>query len=336
MSSMNYVRVNRAVATVAVCLAMGIGTVMADNVWTGSDKTSTTSRTGSVGIGTSTVGSKLQVSGNSAIGYSSSTAAPSNGLAVSGNVGVGTTTIGSKLQVNGNSAIGYSSSTAAPSNGLAVSGNTGIGITNPSCKLHVNGAAAVGFSAAQTVPTNGLLVNGNVGIGTTTASGKLSVYSANTTQPAISATSYNGGPVVVIDGQGSTGSALVVYGPDMSGRSAEFWGDVLLEDNMNVMGTIQCSSLQINNWTIEAPDYVFEKDYKLLSLKEVEKKISAEKHLPEVPSAAEMKKNGVNLSDLNMTLLKKVEELTLYMIEQNNKIESQNKKIEDLEKKISR
>ena len=64
--------------------------------------------------------------------------------------------------------------------------------------------------------------------------------------------------------------------------------------------------------------------------------VSAEKHLPEVPSAAEMKKNGVNLSDLNMTLLKKVEELTLYMIEQNNKIESQNKKIEDLEKKVSR
>jgi hypothetical protein len=92
---------------------------------------------------------------------------------------------------------------------------------------------------------------------------------------------------------------------------------------------ISSGTLKINNWTIEAPDYVFEKDYKLPSLKAVEKHIAANKHLPGVPSASEMKKNGVDLSEMNMTLLKKVEELTLYMIEQNKKIEALERKVSE-------
>jgi hypothetical protein len=52
-------------------------------------------------------------------------------LNASGNLGIGTTTIGSRLQVNGNAAIGYSASTAAPTNGLLVSGNVGFGTTSP-------------------------------------------------------------------------------------------------------------------------------------------------------------------------------------------------------------
>lgn len=85
-----------------------------------------------------------------------------------------------------------------------------------------------------------------------------------------------------------------------------------------------------NSWTIEAPDYVFEKDYKLPSLQEVEKKINADKHLPDMPSAAEMKEKGVELTEMNMKLLKKMEEMTLYVIEQNKKIEELEKKVESL------
>jgi|GEM_PF-3178688 len=91
--------------------------------------------------------------------------------------------------------------------------------------------------------------------------------------------------------------------------------------DMQVQGKIM-----MNNWTIEAPDYVFEKGYKLPSLKEVEKNIAKVKHLPGVPSAAEMKK-GVDLTEMNMTLLKKVEELTLYVINQNKEIEHLKSKI---------
>jgi hypothetical protein len=85
-------------------------------------------------------------------------------------------------------------------------------------------------------------------------------------------------------------------------------------------------SVRIKTWALEAPDYVFEKDYNLPSLKEVEKHVTAEKHLPGIPSAKEMKNNGMDLTEMNMLLLKKVEELTLYTIQLNNKIEQLQKK----------
>jgi hypothetical protein len=97
--------------------------------------------------------------------------------------------------------------------------------------------------------------------------------------------------------------------------------------DLDVAGTIKAMSVKIGNWTLKAPDYVFDKGYKLPLLKDLEKKIIAEKHLPGLPSAAEMKKNGVDLGEINMALLKKVEELTLYVIDQNKKIEKLEKEI---------
>jgi hypothetical protein len=83
------------------------------------------------------------------------------------------------------------------------------------------------------------------------------------------------------------------------------------------------------------PDYVFHKQYKLPSLTEVEKFIKANNHLPEVPSAKEIETDGLNLGDNQAVLLKKIEELTLYIIDLNKKSEEQNKKIAELEKKDS-
>ncbi|MBO9657710.1 MAG: hypothetical protein J7527_02705 [Chitinophagaceae bacterium] len=72
-----------------------------------------------------------------------------------------------------------------------------------------------------------------------------------------------------------------------------------------------------NSW----PDYVFLPNYSLLSLKEVERFIDANGHLPGVPSAAEVEKNGVDLGDNQATLLKKIEELTLYILKQQKEID---------------
>lgn len=68
------------------------------------------------------------------------------------------------------------------------------------------------------------------------------------------------------------------------------------------------------------PDYVFNKEYKLLSLGEVERYINANKHLPDVPSAEEVEAEGMDLAKMNNILLRKVEELTLHMIEMEKKI----------------
>lgn len=78
--------------------------------------------------------------------------------------------------------------------------------------------------------------------------------------------------------------------------------------------------------------YVFAKSYKLKSLQEVEDYVRENKHLPEIPSAQEIEKNGLMLAEMNMSLLNKVEELTLYMIEQQKKNKEQTSEIDALKK----
>lgn len=70
------------------------------------------------------------------------------------------------------------------------------------------------------------------------------------------------------------------------------------------------------------PDYVFHKTYKLPTLEEIEKYIKQNNHLPDVPSAKEVQKNGIDLGDNQALLLKKIEELTLIIIGQNKRIKA--------------
>ncbi|QQS07194.1 MAG: hypothetical protein IPK50_09920 [Fibrobacterota bacterium] len=76
-------------------------------------------------------------------------------------------------------------------------------------------------------------------------------------------------------------------------------------------------------WSIKAPDFVFAPDYKLQPLREVEAYVKKNRHLPGIASASEMESGkSVDLVQMNLDLLKKVEELTLHVIEQNKKIEA--------------
>ncbi|NLR82134.1 hypothetical protein [Chitinophaga eiseniae] len=86
-----------------------------------------------------------------------------------------------------------------------------------------------------------------------------------------------------------------------------------------------------NNW----PDFVFEHDYQLPTLGEMEAYVRTHKHLPEIPSAAEVAEKGVDLGEMNQQLLKKVEEQLLYMIEMNKKITSLTQEVQELKKKIA-
>jgi hypothetical protein len=92
-------------------------------------------------------------------------------------------------------------------------------------------------------------------------------------------------------------------------------GTITPEARLSVDGNIQCEEIEVVVVQGTAPDYVFEKDYNLLPLKELEAYINQNKHLPEVPSAKEMEADGLNLREMNLLLLKKVEELTLHLIE---------------------
>ena len=82
-------------------------------------------------------------------------------------------------------------------------------------------------------------------------------------------------------------------------------------------------------------DHVFAQDYKLRPLSEVEQFIQENKHLPEIPSEKEVKENGFNLGDMQGKLLMKIEELTLYLIEQQKQTIEQQQFIEELQKRLS-
>ncbi|WP_062057204.1 tail fiber protein [Aquimarina longa] len=106
------------------------------------------------------------------------------------------------------------------------------------------------------------------------------------------------------------------------------------DSKLTVKGKIHAEEVKID-LSIPAPDYVFRKDYNLKSIEEVEDFIKKNSHLPGIPSAKEFKQNGVMLAEMDMNLLKKIEELVLYTIAQEKKIKSlekQNSKIEKLEK----
>ena len=87
---------------------------------------------------------------------------------------------------------------------------------------------------------------------------------------------------------------------------------------------------QANPW----PDYVFHPTYRLRPLSEVEQYIQQHHRLPEVPSAADIEKDGLDVGDNQAMLLKKVEELTLYLIEEHKKNEAQQREIEALKATI--
>jgi hypothetical protein len=78
------------------------------------------------------------------------------------------------------------------------------------------------------------------------------------------------------------------------------------------------------------PDYVFEKSYRLPGLLETEKHIKEKGHLPGIPSAAEVKANGIDLGEMNAKLLQKIEELTLYLIENKNEVTDLKNTVDDL------
>jgi len=81
---------------------------------------------------------------------------------------------------------------------------------------------------------------------------------------------------------------------------------------------------------IEWPDYVFAEDYNLRNLDEVASFIQENQRLPEMPSAADVAENGINIGEVNALLLKKVEELTLYILQQNDDIQSLKAEVQSL------
>jgi len=128
---------------------------------------------------------------------------------------------------------------------------------------------------------------------------------------------------------------FIIAEPDVTGHSVfiKSGGNVGIgTDNplckLAVNGKIRATEVEILS-NINA-DYVFENDYMLMPLKDVETFVKENKHLPEIPSAEEFKTQGQNLGEVDNLLLKKIEELTLYVIELKKENEDQKLQIQEL------
>jgi len=318
----------------------------------------------SVGIGTTNpAAAKLTVidGGNTFSGFFQGTAA-----------GVGLGGSGTIAQVQGYLS-GSSVNLSINPNG----GNVGIGTTSPSALLHLYGTSSatdvlrLQFSASggghwainpfiSGVSNGGLsfvdkqhsttplvISDGdNIGIGTTSPSALLHLFSSSSAtdmlrlqfntsggghwaiNPFISGVS-NGG-LSFVDQQHST-TPLVISDGGYVGI-----GVTNPDEMLSVDGTVHSKEVKVSLSGL--PDYVFDKEYHLPALYEVKAYVDKNHHLPDVPSAAEVDKNGLKLGEMNATLLKKVEELTLYMIDlkkSNDELKKQNAELKKAQRGIN-
>ena len=134
------------------------------------------------------------------------------------------------------------------------------------------------------------------------------------------------------------GLILFMSNNDMDGRSYIKFGDaghglwfsILNNKKVRIDGEVIAKRITVKTdvWA----DDVFDANYSLMTLPEIESYIKQHNHLPDVPCAEEVIEEGINVSEMNAILLRKVEELTLHLIEQNKRIDAQEKQIEELRK----
>jgi hypothetical protein len=209
---------------------------------------------------------------------------------------------------------------------LGANGALGIGNSSPGYKLTVTAASqGDGLWVGGTGATNVALLN-NI---TTGAWNALS-------QPGDNLLLWKGS---ALDNTDAGGLVLAPWSGGYNGLRIASTGNVAIGTvnpgtyKLAVEGTIGARKVKVTSQPFW-PDYVFEKDYRLPSLVDLEKFIQKHKHLPEVPSAKEADTKGIDLGDNQALLLKKIEELTLYIIDQNKMIMEQGSKISQLEKLI--
>ena len=276
-----------------------------------------------------------------------------------GNVGIGSSTPASQLHVyenstGNNSATGITLEQGGTGNALLQFLQTGVqrwtmGIDNStaggqSFKI----AAGIGLGTADKLT---VLTSGNVGIGTNSPGVKTQItgllgFPANAggTQTGIlrlQGTGSNG--VLDFSVNGGSGAALQAtsqidlsqnYTLSLNPNGGNVGiGTTSPDQKLTVNGTVHSSQVIVDT-NIPTPDYVFDKTYDLPTLSTVKTYIDKNHHLPEMPSAAEFAKNGQNLGDMNTLLLKKVEELTLYLIANEKKMKEQDERIQKLEKDL--
>ncbi len=299
-----------------------------------------------------------------------------NTLPTSGNVGVGTTNPLEKLQI-GNTFTFHDGGHGVIGFRYAASGGTDLSSSLYAAEIRFDpsyGNLRFGTSTSVTnLPTTRLAItkNGYIGIGTTSPSAKLEVVGSSNHASIILANEnligFKRVDGALVYGIGHTNGEFTVGRTANLGSAAgtpiniasggthirfsqstnermriDSNGNVGIgttapDAKLAVKGNIHTNEVKVDLLGAVAPDYVFYKDYDLKTLTEVENYIDKQGHLPNIPSAKEMKTNGVYLKEMNLKLLEKIEELTLYVIGQEKRIkllETENNTLKTQEERI--
>ncbi len=293
-------------------------TIWGQNGWTNTGSVVYTGN--SVGIGTSTPGYPLEVYGS--IVSNNGAVIALNGVLVANStapytyyidpidnvdatVGVatpaggllgGTTTGDLTIRAGGSNRVVFGASNAGVEMILNAYGQVGIGTQSPNRTLHVNGNnASIGIQDSNTGGHEYSLGNFNTG------DGSLGLYD------------YTAGAVRwLVDSSGNVGI-----------------GTTTPAHLLHVAGKIGAEEVIVSS---TGADYVFDPGYVLKPLDDVAAYIAANHHLPDVPSAAEMKQSGVGVAEMQSKLLAKIEELTLHLIEEkqrNDQLERRNDQMQE-------
>lgn len=157
-------------------------------------------------------------------------------------------------------------------------------------------------------------LNGNVGIGTSDPTAKLEIKATNNSHLLKLVKGESTKFVITGDGNVSIG----IDNPDPL-YSLDLLGEARFKGNVKVCNTVFADEFIATNptWC----DFVFEPEYKLMQLTDLERFIKLNKHLPDIPQAKIVEKEGLSLKEMNQLMMQKIEELTLYIIELNKRIE---------------
>ncbi|WP_299458823.1 hypothetical protein [uncultured Microscilla sp.] len=277
---------------------------------------------GNVGIGTDNPGERLHVEGRMRIGGSNAglwVEAGTHDWFMGRNSSTGSSlrfyNNGDKmiLSADGRLSLGISSATTS---------NSSAKLTVKSGDIHLEGGAfsshgtlnfrpdtdnsgddAIVFKNNAEAETMRIHTNDNVGIGTNNPQAKLHVNGTAKLAGTLTGTSAN-------------------FSSNLTGTTANFSSNV------------QANSLTLNVGSF--PDYVFAKSYDLMPLEQVEAYIKTNHHLPKVPKAAKVEKEGMNVAQINVLLMEKVEELTLHTITQHKQIKGLQQQNQELLKRLER
>ncbi|WP_205943527.1 hypothetical protein [Pedobacter polaris] len=222
---------------------------------------------------------------------------------------------------------------------LSDNGNVGVG-TNPTEKLTVDGNVKLTNRGLGYQILNASLSETNGGASTILGNNVMAGSTSNTIK-RISNPADAGSFVSLNYNHGITFHAGVTEGlnVDVPVEGSEKMritqvgnvgiGTTTPNEKLSVNGKIRAHEIKVEtaNW----PDYVFEDDYKIASLTELEKYIKQNKHLPEMPSAKEVEANGVELGEMVKLQQKKIEELTLHLINKDKELQTSDKRLQNVE-----